>query len=216
MTEKLKKAKALADALDGREIKAELGIPEDDDPEIWTGLTERQRLIQRLSLRKLTQRAIANALGISPAMVNKELARIREIHERRGTGENRAAIVGEALTVYDEIERSAWEIAGTSEKDPRMKIKALELVMKARAESIKLQSSLGLLREHVIASDGDVNRMLFEKFNDTIRDLLIGRIAEAHLTSSPLEAPEPPMLDGDAGNTFGMRPLEAPEPPEDE
>ncbi len=215
----LGKATKLADLLDGKEIKQDFGVPEDETPDLYSGLTERQKLIQRLTLRRLTQRAIATALNVSPATVNTELMAIRAHHVARGTTSNRAEIIGEALTVYDEVEKYAWDTFHGSKPENPLRLKALEMVMKARGESLKIQGNLGLLAHtEVNAVDSAAGAALLAKFEGTIRSLLVDQIARVHLAPSELEDPTPPPgTDSECTpSVIDLTRLEDPTPPTDD
>ncbi len=212
----LTKATKLADLLDGKEIKQDFGVSEPEETDIYSGLTERQKVIQRLALRRLTQRAIATALNVSPATVNVELAAIRQHHIARGTTANRAEIIGEALTVYDEVEKYAWDTFHNAKPENPLRLKALEMVMKARGESLKIQGNLGLLAHtEADAVDSAAGAALLAKFEGTIRSLLVEQIAKTHLAPSTLEDPTPPGMDSESVPTIDLTALEDPTPPEE-
>lgn len=148
---RLEKAKNITDLIAGEPPQntsaEELEIPydmrEQEDP--FSGLTERQKIIARLRMRGLSQKAIANVVEVSQPMVSKELARIKEWQTERGANVDQAAIVGNTASLYEEVEYRAWELYhGSDEVSERAK--ALSLVMSAREKQTKLLMDLGLLK----------------------------------------------------------------------
>lgn len=167
----------------------------DEDP--WTGLTERQVLIQRLKMRGMSQTNIGTVLGISQPMVNKELKKIREVHKSRGVNLDKDAVSGYFLSVYEEVENKAWEIFSTAD-DNKEKIQALTTIMSSKEKQMKLMTDLGLVEK---AAD-KVNHThelksvpLLDNWDTDGKNKLSGTILESQL--SQLEEPVPPQLEAD-------------------
>lgn len=204
------KAQKFADKVDGLDVKKKLLgelEKEDEEPDIFDGLTERQKVIQRLVLRKFSQRAIAQALNLSPALVNREIAKIKKLHLDKGTNVD-ASTIGEAITVYEEVESRAWEVYQSADT-PQMRLKALETVMKARAQHLSTLSDMGLINSTKSNKEEQeaTALKLLEKWESSVKTMLIEKMASTML--SPLPEPTPP-------EPPQFTPLEEPAPPSDD
>lgn len=127
---------------------AELPIPYDlreiEDP--FSGLTERQKRIARYRMRGMSQQAIANLEHTSQPVISQELKKIKEWQIERGANVDQAAIVGNALSLYEEVEHSAWLLYGNA-SEVGDKAKLLAVIMSARDKHNKLLTDLGLLKK---------------------------------------------------------------------
>lgn len=162
----------------------------EQDP--WSGLTERQTLIQRLRLRGMSQQAIGRVLSISQPMVHKELKNINKIHEKKGVSVKKELVVGKSLSIFEEVAYKAWEIYGSTEDD-KAKLNALNTVMNATEKQVKLLTDLGLVEraaERVNHTHELKKAPLLEEWNTEGRAKLAENILTAQL--NPLEEPEPP------------------------
>jgi predicted transcriptional regulator len=127
---------------------AQMHIPyspkEIEDP--FSGLTEKQKLIARLRMRGLSQEAIANVVGVSQVWISKELKRIKEWQAERGRDVNQEEVVGNAASLYEEVEYRAWELYHSAEEIAD-KAKSLAVIMQAREKQTKLLMDLGLIKK---------------------------------------------------------------------
>lgn len=184
-TEELKNAAQLVDALSTTKT-AEI---EARNPEL-NGLNDQQKMMVRLKMRGIPQKQIATILKVSQPHVSMELKKVREIMISRGKDINQDLVVGETLTLYEEIEHKAWELYSTDKEVD--KLKALSLIVSARKENTKLLMDLGKLERAGSTSEVKVTVSPFlEKWK---KDADPRDLAKAAITSKlpQLEAPEPP------------------------
>lgn len=164
---------------------------ESKEPDLYKGLTDQQKLIARLKLRGLTQQAIAKVMQVSQPYICKQLAVIREHQKERGKSIDQHVMVGETVSMYEEIEHRAWELYYSG--DSNDKAKALQLVMAAREKHTKLLMDLGRLEKAGSTSTVTVQLSPFmEKWQrQGLKPADIATVTiQQHL--SELEAPEPP------------------------
>lgn len=135
-------AKAVADSLT---TEAQKEIEEEEG--IYDGLSERQTLIYKLSLRGLTQSAIGKILQISQPAVAKELRKIREYFQEQGRQVDENYVVGSTVSLYQEVETKAWEIYNDANSESQDKLKALQIVVNAREKNLKLLMDLGRIKK---------------------------------------------------------------------
>jgi predicted DNA-binding protein (UPF0251 family) len=131
-----KVASALAPLPESEEELEKMALPIDE-------LTDRQKTIIRLKIRGLSQRQIAKVVGVSQPMIHKEMKKIREHLTERGANVDQDRTVGYTRSIYEEVERRAWDMyhASTDKLDPSGgtipgnvgdQHKALSLVLTAR------------------------------------------------------------------------------------
>lgn len=138
MTDKSEKLEKLAELADS------LGKDPPEQQTLMKGLTDQQMTILRFKMRGLSQKATANLLKLTPARVSQEMRVVREHYIEKGSDIDQAAVVGESLTLYEEVEIEAWEeVHG---KEGSHKLRALGVVMDARERQIKLLMDTGMLR----------------------------------------------------------------------
>jgi hypothetical protein len=162
-----------------------------DQLALLDGLTEQQKLIARLRMRGLSQKAIAQVIEVTPARVCQEVKAIREHYITKGGNLDQAALVGESLTLFEEVEQKAWEVF---HQDESKKLRALDTVMNARERQIKLLMDLGILRraatEHL---HGVVVSPVLQALSKEKREAIVATI----ISTTPGEAPTPPEEDDD-------------------
>ena len=163
-------------------------------------LTERQKRIFGFRLRNFTQTAIAKVEGVSQPMIAKEVRKIKEVLKEHGRTIDQELVVGEALTVHQEVERRAWEIFFKQKDDkPSAALKALDTVMTARDKTHKLLMDVGAIKkaavehEHTMKVAPFVER--FQEMKDSEKQDALRDVIEVHM--GELEEPEPPQLVAD-------------------
>ncbi len=169
------------------EIADSLGTDTADQLALLEGLTEQQQTIVRFKIRGLSQKRTAEILGLSAARVSQEVKAIREHHVARGSQVDQAALVGETASLYEEVEKKAWEVY----HDPAegKKLRALETVMAARERQIKMYMDLGLVKRAAIEHTSTVVvSPLMSKLTPEKKDEIVARIIE----TAPGLAPTPP------------------------
>ena len=185
VTKKLAKANKVADILGPAALnKKEREV----DP--YQGLTTRQKTIARLKTRGLSQQAIGDFLEVTQPVISKELKRIRTHYAAKGKHVNQDTMVGESLSVYEEVEHKAWEIYHTGEGE---QTKALSLILTAREKQTKLLMDLGKLRKvgtthtHSVTVSPLVQSWSSGEAHEAVNVIISSQLSE-------LEAPEPPEL----------------------
>lgn len=187
-TEELKDAKVLSDALSTTKIKEF----EENTPELKE-LSEQQRMILSFKMRGLNQAAIAKILKVSQPYVSKQVKHIRELFQARGKSINQDMVLGETISLYEEVEQQAWMLYSSDKEID--KLKALSLIVSARKENVKLLMDLGKLERVGTTSEVKLTVSPFlEKWKtsedprDIAKTAIVAKLPE-------LEAPEPPEIE---------------------
>lgn len=163
-------------------------------------LNERQRRIVNYRLRGLTQTAIADLESVSQPYIAKEMRRIREIYKEQGRTIDQEMVVGETVSLYQEVEKRAWELYFAHKKDkPSAANKALDTVMVSREKTVKLMMDLGIMRkaatevEHTVHVAPFIQQ--FSSLSSEEKQAALSNVISANLSN--LEEPEPPQLMAD-------------------
>jgi hypothetical protein len=117
----------------------------------WSGLTERQRTIQTLKLRGISQRMMAVALSCSEKTIFDEMAAIRQVHKKKGTVMDSEEYVGETLSIYEELSQEGWKgLSSIPEENPayhQLQLQFLGFIGQMTREKTKMLMDLGLLQK---------------------------------------------------------------------
>lgn len=174
-------------------------VLQDEDKDPWSGLTERQILIQRLKMRGIPQKTIGQICGgISQTMVCKELKAIREIHKQRGVALDREAYVGESISIHEELLTKAWDIFYRIPDDNpiayQTKLQAINTIASLRDKHTKLLTDLGIIDKVPQKHEHDLRLSRGPSVVDNWSTEKKQKIAEAVLLADfkPLEDPVPP------------------------
>ena len=182
----LAKADEMADAL---------ADPKPDELVVLEGLTDRQQTIVKLKVRGMTQSAIAQLLSITPARVSQEMRVVRHHFAIKGSEIDESAVVGESLTIYEEVEKRAWEVFHT---DGGKKLRALDSVMTAREKQVKLLMDLGLLKRAATSHEHTVSvSPLIKKLSPIQKQEIAARIINTTQLTAGVEPEPPQILEGD-------------------
>lgn len=156
------------------------------------GLTERQIQILKLSLRGFPQTLIAQVLSISQPLVSRELSRVKQHIRERGDVVDQSEVVGRSLTVYDDVQTKAYDLYHTNLGDAGTQTKALQLILQAEKDRMKLLMDLGLVER--AAQEVNHNMVQPSKFVKAWSEGQVQTAARALLTAAltPLEEPRPP------------------------
>lgn len=157
------------------------------------GLSEQQQLIFRLRSRGMSLQSIGNAVGVSKTYVHKILAQVKEIQGRSITERTVAEHVGEAISIYGEVEQEALQIMDGS-KDPNIKLKAMSTIMTARDKQVKLLMDLGYMERVAQKTETNLTVQVLQGWDAKLRQQLSATIIESQLQD--LEDPVP-MLEGE-------------------
>lgn len=167
-------------------------------------LTDRQKEIYNLRLRGFSQSAIAKVvknkdgqLGVSQPMIAKEMRKIKEVFKEVGRSIDQEMVVGESVSLFQEVEQRAWEMYFTHKAEkPSAANKALDTVMAAREKTNKLMMDLGLLQKAKIEHEHTMKvAPFFEQFDsleEAQKQSALRNVIDVHL--GELEEPEPPQL----------------------
>jgi len=155
------------------------------------GLTERQIQILKLSLRGFPQTLIASVVKVSQPTVSIELKKIREHMKARGGGVDQDMVVGQSLTIYDDVQQKAYDLYHTAD-DPANKLKSMQLLLQSVKDRNKLLMDLGLMER----AAQNVNHSIVQpsKFVEAWNAGQVQQAARALLEAgfTPLEEPKPP------------------------
>lgn len=178
-------------------------------------MTDKQKEIFKLKLRGLSQSAIAKVLGITQQMVSKHWLANKKKFQKMGEQMNQPALVGESVSLYNEVGERAWDLYYAARKAGKLgdANRALATVMTAKDKQLSLLMDLGLLRRAAVEHEHRVvESPLVKKWREqegTVQEV-VAEVIETQLDQ--LEEPEPPMLpdiiDGEV--------LEEPVPPGEE
>jgi hypothetical protein len=185
------------DIKSGLKLAEKLEGQESPPAEELEGLTDEQQVILRLRLRGMTIRAIAKGMNVSPAVIHREVTKIREIKAESLTSRPTEHHAADAITLYEEVEQSALEIYTESGSDRNMQLRALSTALQARDKHVKLLMDLGIMQKaQVDKPTTNINIGILEGWSGQVKQMVTNSILEAQLT--PLEAPVP-LLEAAAG-----------------
>lgn len=166
------------------------------DP-LFMGLSVVQKTLVRLRSRGLTHKEIANIRGITPQAVSWEFGKIKEYYAAKGKAIDQDSLVGETVSIFNEIEQKAWDIVHSDKADDDTKLKAMNTVMSARERHTKLLMDIGRLDkaakkvEHTLTNE-DSTFISKLRENPALLQGAVKNVIEAHLTE--LAAPVPPSV----------------------
>lgn len=182
------------------------------------GLTDKQKQVFKLKLRGFTQRAIGEVMDISQPAVSKHWKAIQKHFSDIGATINQNQVVGESVTLYQEVEERAWDLYYTAKQAGKLGDcnKALSTIMTARDKSLTLLMDLGLLRRAAVEHEHNVSMSpLIEQWRsgDAQKKLdVTARVIETQL--DPLDDPLPP-TDIEDAEVFELDELDEPTPETD-
>ena len=117
----------------------------------WSGLTMRQKQIQSLKLRGISQRVIATTLSISQTIVHQELQQIRLAHKRMGSTVDTETYVGETCSIYEELAAQGWKgfmsIPEDHQSAPQLRLEFLKFIASTTRDKTKLLMDLGFVQK---------------------------------------------------------------------
>jgi hypothetical protein len=171
------------------EAAESLGELPKDQLALLEGLTDQQKTIVRFKMRGLSQKGIANIMELTPARISQEVKAIRQHYAARGSSVDQSVLVGEAVTLYEEVEQKAWAVY---QDDESKRLRALDTIMTAREKQIKLFMDLGLIKRAAIEHNhGVVVSPVLERLTPEKKSEIVARIIE----TAPGIEPEPPSDD---------------------
>src|SRR6202012_2868434 len=113
------------------------------------GLTDRQKVVQTMKLQGVSQKTIAQTLGVSGATITYELRNIRAIHAQNGAALEAEEYIGEVVALQQVIEQEMWLIVAKEKKkgNNSLVLQALQGVQSARSATSKLLMDIGLVKK---------------------------------------------------------------------
>jgi len=147
-------------------------------------LSAEERKVLKFILRGFSSGTIARVLNRSESSVNALRSKIRAKITKVGESVDQAHLVGYTVSVFEEVEEKAWEMyyRASEDKGQRDRVKALELVMKAREKQLKLLMDVGLLQkaENVVTHEVTMTPFL-EKWDQNGRQAVAKAVIESTL-----------------------------------
>jgi DNA-binding CsgD family transcriptional regulator len=178
-------------------------------------LTDKQKQVFKLKLRGFTQRAIGEVMGISQPAVAGHWKAIRTRFAEVGASIDQNQVVGESVSLFQEVEERAWDLFYTAKSAGKLgdSNRALATIMTAREKSLTLLMDLGLLRRAAVEHEHHVTASpLIEQWRsgDAQNKMRVTtRVIETQL--DPLDEPQPPEDIEDA-EFFELDKLDEPTP----
>lgn len=166
----------------------------DKDP--WYGLTDRQKQVQEMFMRGISQTTMGKILGISQSMVFKELTAIRKKHAERGVAIDKNSYAGETISIYEELFskalRTFYEIDKENALGPQMKLQAINTMATLREKQTKLLMDLGIIDKASTKVEHSLTdkRTFVESWSSEAKQKLAQNLLEAGFQE--LEEPAPP------------------------
>jgi predicted transcriptional regulator len=111
-------------------------------------LEERRAQVMRLRHRRLSEAAIARALGVSASTVSRDLAHIRA-HSQESFGPNptfdASIFIGESLARYEDIESAAMHDSAKAGITLKERMRCFQVAMVARNHQVSLLLDTGVI-----------------------------------------------------------------------
>ncbi len=189
----------------------------DADENAVVGLTDKQKQVFKLKLRGFTQRAIGEVMNISQPAVAKHWKAIKKRFSDIGASIDQNQVVGESVSLYQEIEERAWDLYSLAKGAGKIgdANRALSTVMTARDKALSLLMDLGLLRRAAVEHEHSVSvSPLIDQWRsgDAQKKIRVTtRVIETQLDE--LDEPQPPEDISDA-EFYELDELDEPTPPD--
>lgn len=108
-------------------------------------IAERRRMVLRMRMRGLGYRAIARELGIGNMTIKRDLEAVREMTKSRIGKFEREYALSQSLSVFEEVETSAWGDYHASTPGSSNRASFLAQIRAARGDQVKLLMDVGLI-----------------------------------------------------------------------
>lgn len=155
-------------------------------------ILDRRRTVRRMRMRGLSYREIAKKLGVGPMTIKRDLDAIRAEHKARLSALDREEYVGEALSVYEEMELRAWQDYESLSEGDKDREKFMRIIKEARADQNKLLMDLGVLVRAPTESVIRVSNEAIMGWSPEAQDLVALALLKSKMR--PLAEPEPERL----------------------
>jgi DNA-binding CsgD family transcriptional regulator len=161
---------------------------------VVAGLTDQQKAVVQLKLRGFNQSSIAGVLKVSQARVSQEMAEIKQHFHERGSSIDQKELIGESITIFEEVEKEAWKLYHKLEDDK--KLKALDTVMTSREKQVKLLMEVGLIKREISVSEVKITVPDYiQRINDPEQRRLIANSFVALPAGTDPEPPDEGIID---------------------
>jgi len=155
-------------------------------------ILDRRRTVRRMRMRGMSYRDIARKLGVGAMTIKRDLDYIREEHRTRLSALDREEYVGEALSVYEELELRAWQDYEALLPGDKDREKFARVIKDARADQNKLLMDLGVLVRAPTESVIRVSNEAIMGWSPEAQDLVALALLKSKM--KPLAEPEPERL----------------------
>jgi predicted transcriptional regulator len=169
----------------------------DKDP--WAGLTDRQKKIQEMYMRGMSQSTMAKLFQVSQPMIAKELKNIRRKHAERGVAIDKNSYAGETISIYEELFskalRTFYEIDKNNGLAPQMRLQAINTMATLREKQTKLLMDLGIIDKtpHKVEHSLKENKTFVDNWSAKAKEKLAENLLEADFPE--LDPPSPPDIE---------------------
>jgi len=153
-------------------------------------IEDRRKQVARLRLRGLGYRSIAKILNVGHMTIKRDLEAIREENKRRVSGFEHAQMIGESLSVFEEVELRAWQDYHDADKGSVQRRQFLDVIQNARNNQIKLLTDIGLVSKEPHKVDVTVRTDAIEHWSPEAQALVAMAILKAKLSPPADPVPE--------------------------
>lgn len=110
-------------------------------------IAERRLKVMRLRLSGLSYIAVGKSLGITVAVVRKDLKATAEKNQAKLDSFSQNEVIAEALSTLDEVHCRAWAEFAMSEEGSPHRLKVLDLIRNTTGDRLKALHDCGLIRK---------------------------------------------------------------------
>jgi len=125
--------------------------------DIRDDIIDRRRLILQLKIKGLSNKEIGKQANCPISVVRKDLLFIQKANLERCNVIERNAIIGESLSVFEEVERRYWEELEMAPAGSTQRKQYLDSIQTARNNQLKLLSDLGFIAKAPTKQTLDIN-----------------------------------------------------------
>lgn len=149
----------------------------------------RRKEVIKLRMRGLGLRTIAKELGVGHMTIKRDLAAIAEETRQKMEQLDRDHLLADCVSVYEEIEKNAWDQYHRCANGTQMKAQFLNVVRSARNDQVKLLTDIGMIAKAPQEVKHTITRDVIQHWSPAAQDLVAMAIIKAGLT--PASAPIP-------------------------
>lgn len=153
-------------------------------------IADRRKHVLRLRMRGLGYRSIAKMLNVGHMTVKRDLDAIRDENKRRVADIEKTQVVGDSLSLFEEVELRAWQDYHEASPGTPQRQKFLDVIQSARNNQLKLLTDLGLVSKAPQQTKVLVSTEVIQHWTSDAQDLVAAAILK-----SKLSPPKPPRKD---------------------